>query len=1095
MKNTRFYIYIIIALILFVGFKPIKVSAYAIAVPSNFLGTSAYGLVGWWTMDGKDTVWSSATEATTIDKSGNSNTGTLTNMVQSTSTVPGKIGQAVKFQNNYITVADSSSLNVSNVTLAAWVKTTTTSRYIMAKDPPEHITYQKIIKDVPYTMNPYLKSFLILFSISIFLWILKYFGLLKPFRRLFWDRNPELTLVFVVLSFVFSITVPVVSTSLDWKQSYDRVHTGEDGQITKTYHNLFYDSFGKKYEEEITEEEYLSYGKRNASQPHKKVFETLLKSLPAMAAISFNIAGTDDCTACTSLTYGETVGAGSNTVLVVGATAATDGSDPADSFSSITFNGVSMTPQTDSGNGNALRVVQYTLVAPDASVQHNIVINKTTSSTIDNIIGSDAVYFGVDQTSPVETSNTAKDLGASTAVSVTVAGMSATSMIVDHACAGTSFAVGTGANQTERSRNNVNNSKACFNGVSSEQSGADGGVMSWTVSGSDSWGISAIALKAAGAGKSTADIPYAMDVTSTGKVEMFFKSSSNIYAATSTTSINDNKWHYLVGTYNGSAVRIYVDGVLEDTKVIASSLPSVTGPLRIGADWQSTPANFFIGNIDDARVYNRALQSYEITKLYNAVSGNKIDTAQVGPDDLNSGLVGWWTMDGKNVVSGTIRDSSGQGNTGNLSGIATSTFYVAGKTGQAFNFDGVNDYVAIADSSTLRSTQGTVVGWIKTTSDDDEEFYGASYGGNSALNFGVELGANVTGQCTNELITVVVNGVNGETNTLCYTTATRSELFDGKWHHIAVAVGTDQLARIFLDGVSKTVTVGLGSNHSLFTSDTNIDTFRIGELQINNTDVNFLGGTLDNMRLYNRGLSASEISTLYTTTGGSKADATQVGPANLNSGLVGWWTFDGKSIVSGTARDSSGQANTGLMDSIATSTFYSRGKIGQGLKFDGVDDTIGLLTDKIGTGALTTTAWVILPVLGNGEARVVISNISYQMAVWGTNLGLVVAASNDSGATNVFSADPSVTANKWQHIAVVRNSSGTVTFYINGEQNGTANQSAGTPSAAVLTGGYMMTIGRRIDPAYFFNGRMDDVRIYNRTLSAKEIRQLYNSGL
>jgi hypothetical protein len=55
------------------------------------------GLVGYWTLDGKDTPWTSATAATTKDRSGNSNTGTLTNMYQATSTVAGKLGQGLSF--------------------------------------------------------------------------------------------------------------------------------------------------------------------------------------------------------------------------------------------------------------------------------------------------------------------------------------------------------------------------------------------------------------------------------------------------------------------------------------------------------------------------------------------------------------------------------------------------------------------------------------------------------------------------------------------------------------------------------------------------------------------------------------------------------------------------------------------------------------------------------------------------------------------------------------------------------------------------------------------------------------------------------------
>ena len=60
-------------------------------------GTLSQGLVGWWTMDGADTVWSSPTAGVEYDRSGNGNTGTLTNMTRSGSPTVGKIGQALKF--------------------------------------------------------------------------------------------------------------------------------------------------------------------------------------------------------------------------------------------------------------------------------------------------------------------------------------------------------------------------------------------------------------------------------------------------------------------------------------------------------------------------------------------------------------------------------------------------------------------------------------------------------------------------------------------------------------------------------------------------------------------------------------------------------------------------------------------------------------------------------------------------------------------------------------------------------------------------------------------------------------------------------------
>src|SRR3989338_6109318 len=65
-----------------------------------------------------------------------------------------------------------------------------------------------------------------------------------------------------------------------------------------------------------------------------------------------------------------------------------------------------------------------------------------------------------------------------------------------------------------------------------------------------------------------------------------------------------------------------------------------------------------------------------------------------------SGLVGYWTFDGKDTNWGTNKtnDLSGQGNTGTLTNMSTTTSPVVGKLGQGLKFDGSDDYVNVADA-------------------------------------------------------------------------------------------------------------------------------------------------------------------------------------------------------------------------------------------------------------------------------------------------------------------------------------------------------------------------------------------------------------
>jgi len=84
---------------------------------------------------------------------------------------------------------------------------------------------------------------------------------------------------------------------------------------------------------------------------------------------------------------------------------------------------------------------------------------------------------------------------------------------------------------------------------------------------------------------------------------------------TGTTDLRTNDWYFVTGTYDGSFMRIYVDGVLQRTTPYSAGLSVATKNLEIGVD--SGAANrFFNGSIDEPRVWNRALSAAEIRQQY-----------------------------------------------------------------------------------------------------------------------------------------------------------------------------------------------------------------------------------------------------------------------------------------------------------------------------------------------------------------------------------------------------------------------------------------------------------------------------------------------
>src|SRR5699024_4716467 len=82
-----------------------------------------------------------------------------------------------------------------------------------------------------------------------------------------------------------------------------------------------------------------------------------------------------------------------------------------------------------------------------------------------------------------------------------------------------------------------------------------------------------------------------------------------------------NNWHMVtsVYTYSSGQLSIYVDGVLDTT---ASGIPTangaITAALNIGRD-SSLDEYYLHGTLDDLRIYDRALNTYEIQQLYRSM--------------------------------------------------------------------------------------------------------------------------------------------------------------------------------------------------------------------------------------------------------------------------------------------------------------------------------------------------------------------------------------------------------------------------------------------------------------------------------------------
>jgi len=204
--------------------------------------------------------------------------------------------------------------------------------------------------------------------------------------------------------------------------------------------------------------------------------------------------------------------------------------------------------------------------------------------------------------------------------------------------------------------------------------------------------------------------------------------------------------------------------------------------------------------------------------------------------------------------------------------------------------------------------------------------------------------------------------------------------------------------------------------------------------------------------------------------------------------VVGLWHFDeGSGIV---AVDLSGNENHGTINGATWTT----GKIGSALNFDGVDDYV-----DCGQGAslnirneITIEAWVNTNDISSQQKivdkRGAWNSLNgYSMFIAGQNLYFEYGNGTDYSQ---LSRGMSYAAGEWVHVAITLEGS-TVTYYKNGSALGTRNGISG-----IATNAYHLAIGRSLQRSGLrFNGTIDEVQIYNRTLNADEINIHYQEGI
>jgi hypothetical protein len=303
-----------------------------------------------------------------------------------------------------------------------------------------------------------------------------------------------------------------------------------------------------------------------------------------------------------------------------------------------------------------------------------------------------------------------------------------------------------------------------------------------------------------------------------------------------------SNWSHYVVTYNSTDKKasLYKNGTLVAAINYTAGWLSGNKTLYVAGD-KSYP---LYGKIDEVGIWEKTLSQQEVSDLYNNGNGNiyapksPAQTSSFNPDPsgtLIQGLISYWKMD--ETTGNTVADSLGKNNASTTNGASI----IAGKINNGRGFNGSSNSVGIGNSDSLKGfNQFSASTWFKLNATSNGGIVANSSGG-------YNIWYNSASGIRAEIIKPGPVGV----------TVFGGVLPIGVWKHIVMTYD-QQMIKLYVDGAlinSKAETSVLAPQDN--------NGFRIGEY------AGVFNGQIDEVGVWNRALSLSEITNLYNYGGGN----------------------------------------------------------------------------------------------------------------------------------------------------------------------------------------------------------------------------------
>ena len=549
---------------------------------------------------------------------------------------------------------------------------------------------------------------------------------------------------------------------------------------------------------------------------------------------------------------------------------------------------------------------------------------------------------------------------------------------------------------------------------------------------------------------------FAFNIDGDGQIAIYLANSGWSIVKTNGTFIEDN-WYMVTATYDAGTgiAKVYVDGELGGSGSVTYNNFSPY-PISIGETYQN---NCIPGNmdsaIDEVKIYNRALSDAEILEEYNS---------------SNTDLIAFYPF------NGNANDESGNNiNPSYIGSGVTLTSDRFGLNNRAFYFDGNDGSYIRFPADSLPTSSRTISLWMNVY-DLSTGRVPFSYGGSGSCNtssflMAVNNQGNSSfwsaGHCAQSVISYVYSAPPINT-----------------WKHWVISIeGSTQ--RLYIDDELKETTTNYSGSAYVEGRSAIIG----GLIYIDGNSIyvdpsaGYFKGKIDDIRIYNHAITDQEVIELYN-------DSTTYTPPTLEDGLAVFLPFNGN------ANDMSGNGNNGTVNGAAL-TQDRFGIEGRAYSFNGNGDFISIADNpNLFSDDLTISWWYKMSEILGGE-RVVIGWVDgghrYQQFFNGGQLSYLNGYNVGQPGMYFNPIYGLNDLNIWKHVVVTYKKLGTSTsttsIYVDGELKQTDNHSLAMDYAP----GPDFFIGKNHN-GNFFNGYLDDFRIYNRTLNSAEILALFQDS-